>query len=311
MRVYSDKNKYINKNKPTNVSQNNTNKNNYKISANNNNIAKKYLYNSNIVQIIPNGLNVSQYKLSNMNSANNSKVYSRENSSQQNKMGSNIKDLKKSSVEKVEKLLSQLHKNKDNSNSYNNLSRDEHELKEKISSIKNIYTNLNNINYRDLKKSSKIIVNKNSNPIIVKDEKISEKNSKSDLKDKEKDKEKNIAPTKEKIKDKLKENKDNLMDKDKEKDKDKSKEKSNKIIPDKDLSDTENDSLLLYVNSNIENNLYQDSALNESSCSMLSTLKENGKFSCYNRDMEIISNYIKNYYSKYKKYPKTKMNFYK
>ena len=51
--------------------------------------------------------------------------------------------------------------------------------------------------------------------------------------------------------------------------------------------------------------------MNESSCSMLSTLKENGKFSCYNRDMEIISNYIKNYYSKYKKYPKTKMNFYK
>ena len=73
-----------------------------------------------------------------------------------------------------------------------------------------------------------------------------------------------------------------LIEKEKEKDKDKSKEKSNKIIPDKDLSDTENDSLLLYVNSNIENNLYQDSALNESSCSMLSTLKENGKFSCYN-----------------------------
>ncbi len=311
MRVYSDKNKYLNKNKPTNVSQNNTSNNNYKISANNNNIAKKYLYNSNIVQIIPNGLNVSQYKLSNMNSANNSKEYSRENSSQQNKMGSNIKDLKKSSVEKVEKLLSQIHKNKDNSNSYNNLSRDEHEFKEKISSMinKNIYTNLNNINYRDLKKSSKIIVNKNSNPIIVKDEKISEKNSKSDLKEKERDKDKNTIPTKEKVKEK--EDKAHLIEKEKEKDKDKSKEKSNKIIPDKDLSDTENDSLLLYVNSNIENNLYQDSALNESSCSMLSTLKENGKFSCYNRDMEIISNYIKNYYSKYKKYPKTKMNFYK
>ena len=184
-----------------------------------------------------------------------------------------------------------MHKNKDNSNSYNNLSRDEHELKEKISSIKNIYTNLNNINYRDLKKSSKIIVNKNSNPIIVKDEKISEKNSKSDLKEKERDKDKNTIPTKDKVKER--EDKAHLIEKEKEKDK--SKEKSNKIIPDKDLSDTENDSLLLYVNSNIENNLYQDSALNESSCSMLSTLKENGKFSCYNRDMEIISNYIKNY----------------
>ena len=296
MRVYSDKNKYMNKNKPNNVSQNNTSNNNYKISANNNNMAKKYLYNSNIVQIIPNGLNVSQYKLSNMNSANNSKEYSRENSSQQNKMGSNIKDLKKSSVEK---LLSQLHKNRDNS--YTNLSKDEPDLKEKISSImnKNIYTNLNNINYRDLKKSSKIIVNKNSNPVVVKEEKISEKNSKGDLKEKEK----NILPTKEKVKEK--ENKEIL------KEKEKSKDKINKVIPDKDLSDSENDSLLLYVNSNIDNNLYQDSALNESSCSILSTLKENGKFSCYNRDMEIISNYIKNYYAKYNKYPKTKMNFYK
>ena len=45
-------------------------------------------------------------------------------------MSSNIIDLKKSSVEK---LLSQLHKNKDNS--YNNLSRDEHDLKEKMKII--------------------------------------------------------------------------------------------------------------------------------------------------------------------------------
>ena len=313
MRVFSDKNKYIHKNKPNNASQNNTSNNNYKISANNNNIAKKYIYNSNIVQIIPNGLNVSQYKLSNINSANNSKEYSRENSSQQNKKSSNIIDLKKSSVEK---LLSQLHKNKDNS--YNNLSRDDHDLKEKISSImnKNIYTNLNNINinYRDLKKNSKIIVNKNANPIILKDEKISEKNSNVDLKEKEQ--EKHIISLKDKIKENNKEkekNKEQNIENNefslsKEKN---NKEKNNKLIPDKDLSDSENDSLLLYVNSNIENNLYQDSALNESSCSILSTLKENGKFSCYNRDMEIISNYIKNYYSKYKKYPKTKMNFYK
>ena len=206
MRVFSDKNKYIHKNKPNNASQNNTSNNNYKISANNNNIAKKYIYNSNIVQIIPNGLNVSQYKLSNINSANNSKEYSRENSSQQNKKSSNIIDLKKSSVEK---LLSQLHKNKDNS--YNNLSRDDHDLKEKISSImnKNIYTNLNNINinYRDLKKNSKIIVNKNSNPIILKDEKISEKNSNVDLKEKEQ--EKHIISLKDKIKENNKEKEKN------------------------------------------------------------------------------------------------------
>ena len=84
-----------------------------------------------------------------------------------------------------------------------------------------------------------------------------------------KEKDKNIMPTKDKIKEK--ENNENLNEKLKEKKKEKSKEKTNKIIPDKDLSDSENDSLILYVNNNIENNLYQDSALNESSCSMLST----------------------------------------
>ena len=299
MRVYSDKNKYMNKNKP-----NNNINNNYKINANNNNIVKKYIYNSNIVQMIPNGLNVSQYKLSNINSANNSNDFSRENSSQQNKKTSNIIDLKRSSVEK---LFSKFHKN--NENSYNNLSKEEN-IKEKIFSImnKNIYSNLN---FRESKKSSKIIVNKNSNPIIVKEENLSNKNSKSDLK--EKAKEKNIFSLKDKLKendkDKDKEKPEDKINKPNQPNKDNTKDK-NKLIPDKDLSDSENDSLLLYVNNNIEN-LYQDSALNDSNCSLLSTLKENGKFSCYNRDMEIISNYIKNYYSKYKQYPKTKMNFYK
>ena len=200
------------------------------------------------MQIIPNGLNVSQSKLSNINSENNSKEYSRDNSSQQNKMSSNIIDLKKSSVEK---LLSQLHKNKDNS--YNNLSRDEpYDLKEKISNImnKNIYSNVNNINYRDLKKSSKIIVNKNSNPIMIKGEKISEKNSKSDLIEKEK--EKNIISLKEQIKE---QNKEKNIEKEIENyecgimilKEEKTKEKNNKIIPDKDLSDTENDSLLFVI----------------------------------------------------------------
>ena len=71
---------------------------------------------------------------------------------------------------------------------------------------KNIYTNLNNINinYRDLKKNIKIIVNKNSNPIILKDEKISEKNSNVDLKEKEQ--EKHIISLKDKIKENNKEN---------------------------------------------------------------------------------------------------------
>mgnify|MGYP002624184704 CR=1 FL=1 len=89
-----------------------------------------------------------------------------------------------------------------------------------------------------------------------------------------------------------------------------------KNIRDKDLSysENENDSLLEYVNNNIDyipnvnNSINTEISENES---MLSTLKENGKFTCYNRDMEIISNYLKNYYKKYKKYPRTKMKFYK
>ena len=45
----------------------------------------------------------------------------------------------------------------------------------------------------------------------------------------------------------------------------------------------------------------------ESNDSLMNSLKESGKYTCYNRDMEIISNYIKKYYKKNKKYPNTKM----
>ncbi len=51
--------------------------------------------------------------------------------------------------------------------------------------------------------------------------------------------------------------------------------------------------------------------LNESYDSVQSILKENGKFTQYNRDMETISQYIKKYYKKNNKYPTTKMKFYK
>ena len=101
--------------------------------------------------------------------------------------------------------------------------------------------------------------------------------------------------------------------------KNKSKEKNSKKIRDKDLScsENDNDSLLEYVNNNIDfiqnNNLNKsnNTEISESNDSILSTLKENGKFTCYNRDMEIVSNYLKNYYKKNKKYPSTKMKFYK
>ena len=330
MRVYSDKNKYINKNKTPIITKNNKkidSNNNYKMNSNNNsnNSNQKLInnsnINSNIVQIIPNGLNNSQYKLSNINSTNNSKEYSHENSSKQNKINNtNIIDLKKSTVDKI---LNQLHKNKEKNN---NISKEDNILKEKINNImnKNIYSDINNLNYRDFKKNNKIIVNKNINPIIVKEENILENNSSSNSKNeiikqniknnKDNENKNNIKSGK---KDLLfvynlnKKNKENKIENDKNENNKNINENKLKKIPDKDLSDDENDSLLQYVNNNIDNNIYQDSILNESSSSIISTLKENGKFSYYNRDMEIISTYIKNYYTKYNKYPSTKMNFYK
>ena len=103
------------------------------------------------------------------------------------------------------------------------------------------------------------------------------------------------------------------IDKNKEKTDDKDKKK--KKEPDKDLSDREEDiSLLNYLNNNIDQPLSMNSdtnILNESFDSMHSTTKENNKYYNYSKSKDIISNYIKKYYSKYKKYPKTKMKFYK
>ena len=87
-----------------------------------------------------------------------------------------------------------------------------------------------------------------------------------------------------------------------------------KKIPDKDLSDVEEDNTLLdYLNNNIDINLTNNdtSILNESYESMNSNLRDNNKYFSFNKSKEIISKYIKQYYIKHKKYPKTKMKFYK
>ena len=97
----------------------------------------------------------------------------------------------------------------------------------------------------------------------------------------------------------------------KRKDKDNIKEKK---ISDKDKSDVEEDiSLLNYLNNNIDNlssSNTDTSMLNESFESSKNPLKEN-KYLTFNKSKEIISNYIKQYYLKHNKYPKTKMKFYK
>ena len=93
--------------------------------------------------------------------------------------------------------------------------------------------------------------------------------------------------------------------------KEQKKEKKPKIkIPDSDLETTENneDILLKYINSILDINKSENN-LNESNDSNQSTIKE--KYTQYLKDKEIISSYIKEYYIKNKKYPSTKMKFYK
>ena len=111
-----------------------------------------------------------------------------------------------------------------------------------------------------------------------------------------------------KINNLLKNNDDN----DKKKENIKIKEK--KKTPDKDLSDIDEDiSLLNYLNNNIDNppSNTDSNILNDSYNSLHKTLKENNKYLIYKTAKEKISNYLKQYYLKYNKYPKTKMNFYK
>ena len=104
---------------------------------------------------------------------------------------------------------------------------------------------------------------------------------------------------------KIEKNKEKINDKDMNK----------KKVPDKDLSDKEEDiSLLNYLNNNLDQPLLLNSdtnILNESFDSTHSATKENNKYYNCTKSKEIISNYIKKYYLKYKKYPKTKMKFYK
>ena len=92
------------------------------------------------------------------------------------------------------------------------------------------------------------------------------------------------------------------------------KDHKKKRIPDKDLDNTlnNNDSLLAYINSNIDNkqNL-NNSSLNNSIDSLYSSTQIDNKFSYINKDTELLISYIRQYYSKHRQYPTTKMRFYK
>ena len=186
----------------------------------------------------------------------------------------------------------------------------------KIKSEEN--NNINSMNLSlDNKKKENSDINKNINDIMI------NKNIKENKKENKKDsKEEKIIMTKshqeKNIIEKKESPENNSIPKEIEKDKEKEKEKK-KIQYDKDLSSTENsnDSLLDFLNTNIDYNpninlnKNINTEISESNESLISTIKEGEKYTSYNRDMEIVSSYIKNYYKKNKKYPSTKMKFYK
>ena len=194
----------------------------------------------------------------------------------------------------------------------------EKDIKENINNNNNLINNIKNIPIK--------IKPPENNNIIINKKKEDNNNNKENI-EKEKEKEKDKEKEKEKEKDKEKENiiKKNSKEK-KSKEENINKEKR-KISRDKDLSCTENDddSLLDYLNQNIDylpNNKIKNiqnqnlenntnTEISESNESLLTSIKDNGKYTCYYKDMEIISSYIKNFYKKNKKYPSTKMKFYK
>lgn len=87
--------------------------------------------------------------------------------------------------------------------------------------------------------------------------------------------------------------------------------KNEKNEPDCDLNNTQNrnDSLLEYINANIDIGRNNQSMINESFDSIHSSLR--GDTRMFYRDMELICSYISKFFIKYKKYPTTKMKFYK
>ena len=254
-----------------------------------------------------------------------------------------IVDLKRKSVEKsINHLYKQKQKQRDKKFNYLISIK---EVKDNMSLIgMNYINNINNLNKKNksslsinfvkdkikenkdkIKENTNNDVNNNITNIITNQDKQKENNTIN----KKKEENKNVNTKKEntekeykseKISKNLKEEKENKNKKEMSNNNENSinnenKKEKNKIIRDKDLSCTENDndSLLDNLNKNIDYlpNEVINTEVSESNESLTSTLKENGKYTCYNRDMEIISSYIKNFYKKNKKYPTTKIKFYK
>jgi len=208
-------------------------------------------------------------------------------------------DIKKISNEKINTGIIY------NKNIFGNYSKDNSKSLSKNQSKNNSKDNILVSSQRKVQNDTKKIKENNLENIILnkKQNEKDQKQKKIKIMNEEKEKEK------EKEKGKTKEKKTEIKKETKE-----SKEKNQNLKSDCDIENEENlkDSFLSYLNSNLDiNQNLNSNILNESYDSVQSLLKENGIYSIYNRDMEIILSYIKQYYQKYKKYPSTKMKFYK
>ena len=278
---------------------------------------KEYNYLMNIKEVKD---NISFNHLNKKSKSNVSINYVKERKSdnyKENKNKENIQD----KLDNKEK--NNIIKENDNNFSFQNQNKDYVGNKIKEGEVKEI--KVNNLIKNDVKNNSVINDNENNKKNIIVNKKNKEKEKEND---KEKEKEKvlnkckinldNINNKKIELEDlddiKESEKEENNEDKNK-KESEKEKEREN-FSRDKDLScsENDNDSLFEYVNMNVDyipTNKVLNTEKSESNDSLMNSLKESGKYTCYNRDMEIISNYIKKYYKKNKKYPNTKMKFYK
>ena len=270
-------------------------------------------------------INVGKIK---MNESSKSLINSKSNSKEQSKNNSKENILKKNKIteKKITVLESLLHSN---INKDNNFCISESNNFGKIIVMKNNFHKNNVINVDEIKKNENENIEKNKNDnsenntikVNKSNGKIKE-NQKNKIEKEIKEKIKNTKidsnkkyfspqPEKEKIEIKSpQKEKENQTETSKEK---KEKKEKNKI-PDHDIETTENlkDTLLYYLNANIDIFPNPNSSnLNESTDSYQSITKDTQKNLSYSKDKEIVSSYIKEYFSKNGIYPSTKMKFYK
>ena len=282
-------------------------------------------------------INVGKIK---MNDSSKSVINSKSNSKEQSKNNSKENILKKTKIpeKKITVLESLLHSN---INKDNNVCISESYNTGKIIVMKNNFHKNNVINVDEVKKNENEIIEKNKNDNsennTIKVNKTNGKNKENIIQKDKNEKELNEKIKNTKIESKInyfspqiekekiekvkkekktpkKEKKSPKKEKETETSKEKREKKEKNKIPDHDIETSENlkDTLLYYLNANIDIIPNQNSSnLNESTDSYQSITKDSQKNLSYLKDKEIISSYIKEYFSKNGNYPSTKMKFYK